>query len=62
MIQTLLLAATYAIAINDDAAKALDYLSEARAIARRGDTQRCKVIACHCTQAMQALYPLAVQL
>lgn len=54
-----LTSADRSIAIGDTP-NALNYLSEARAIARKGDTQRCILIATHCTIAIHALLPEAV--
>ena len=36
-------------------------LSAVREMARKGDTQRCRLIAVHCTIAMQALIPQALE-
>jgi archaellum biogenesis ATPase FlaH len=60
MIQTLLQSASYAL-IAGDKDHALNYLSAARKLARQGKTIRCRVIAVHCTVAMQAILPLQLE-
>jgi hypothetical protein len=59
MLQTLLQAAMFA-SVRGDAPMAINYLSEARAIARKGDTQKMRCVAVHCTIAIHALLPEAV--